>query len=179
MTPKVSYLRRVDNRSVIIGGMDTPLRPDELAGQLARVYTAIGPVYRKVARIVENDEPVNRMSVGVRAVLDQLSREGERTVPQIARSQELSRQFIQRMVNDAHAAGFIELLDNPSHRRSRLVRLTREGRAAIEAVLAREYELMGHVGGDLTAAEIDATVRVLYHMKEALDEIDRARRPSG
>lgn len=76
--------------------------------------------------------------VGVRAVLDQLRREGERTVPQMARAQGLSRQFVQRMVNDARAAGYVDLRDNPAHQRSSLVALTQPGREAIDAVTARE-----------------------------------------
>lgn len=158
--------------------MSAALKPDELAAQLAHVYAAIGPIYRKVARIVEHDEHVNGMSVGVRAVLVQLSSDGELTVPRIARSQELSRQFIQRMVNDARAIGFVDLVDNPGHRRSKLVRLTRAGRKAIEAVVSREHELMGRVGGELTAAELDATLRVLHHMKVALDDVASASRVS-
>lgn len=153
--------------------MSRPLDPDALAAHLAEVYLAIGPLYRKVARIVERDEPVMGMSTGVRAVLDQLRREGECTVPQMARAQDLSRQFVQRMVNDAKDAGFVELIANPSHRRSWLVRLTDTGRAAIEAVTRRELDLMRRVEGDLTGAELTATLRVLHHMQQALDELDR------
>src|SRR5690625_940821 len=79
--------------------MENALPPDQLAARLAEVYVEIGPLYRKVARIVERSQPVMGMSVGVRAVLEQLSRLGERTVPQLARAQDLSRQFAQRMVN--------------------------------------------------------------------------------
>ncbi|KAA9395069.1 MarR family transcriptional regulator [Kocuria coralli] len=157
--------------------MDRPLDPDTLAHRLADVYVALGPVYRKVARIVERDQSVMRMSVGVRAVLDQLRREGELTVPQMARTQDLSRQFVQRMVNDAGEAGFVELIANPAHRRSSLVRLTSDGRDAIEAVAAREHRLMGRVGGDITGGQLDATMQVLTHMLEALSEIEQHSAP--
>ncbi|MFC7458229.1 MarR family winged helix-turn-helix transcriptional regulator [Brachybacterium sp. GCM10030267] len=149
-----------------------PLDRDTLASRLAEVYVALGPVYRRASRIVERHEPINGMSVGVRNVLDQLHREGELTVPQMARAQDLSRQFVQRMVHDARAAGYVELAENPAHRRSALVRLTPAGRAAIDSVSRREHELMGRVGGDLTAAELDATLRVLHHMDAALAEIE-------
>jgi DNA-binding MarR family transcriptional regulator len=154
--------------------VNRPLDPDTLATRLAEVYVTLGPIYRKVARIVERDQPLMGMSVGVRAVLDQLRREDGLTVPRMARAQDLSRQFVQRMVNDARQAGFVELTSNPAHRRSSLVRLTPEGRTAIEAVAARESRLMGRVGGDLTATELDATQRVLQHMLAALEEIERA-----
>ncbi|MDN5687442.1 MAG: MarR family winged helix-turn-helix transcriptional regulator [Brachybacterium sp.] len=156
--------------------MTSPLPPDALADRLAEVYVALGPVYRRVSRIVEHDESVSGLSVGVRNVLDQLRRDGERTVPQLARHQDLSRQFVQRMVHEARADGLVQLVDNPAHRRSSLVRMTAAGQDAITAVIAREHELMGRVGGDLTADELAATLRVLHHMDEALIEIETEAR---
>lgn len=153
-----------------------PLAPEALAPRLAEVYVALGPVYRRVARLVEQDEQVSGLSVGVRNVLDQLRRDGERTVPQLARAQDLSRQYTQRMVDQAATDGLVELVDNPAHRRSRLVRLTPAGDAAITAVIERELSLLERVGGDLTAAELDGTLRVLLHMDQALialEEDDR------
>lgn len=152
--------------------MSSPLPPDTLAARLAEVYVALGPVYRRVSRIVEQDEAVSGLSVGVRNVLDQLRRDGERTVPQLARSQDLSRQFVQRMTHEARRAGLVELVDNPSHRRSRLVRITPRGHEAITAVTDREQALLGSVGGNLTAQELAATLRVLHHMDEALMRIE-------
>jgi len=147
---------------------DAPLTPETLAARLAEVYVALGPVYRRVARIVEQDEQISGLQVGVRNVLDQLRRDGDRTVPQLARTQELSRQYTQRMVDRARADGLVELVDNPAHRRSRLVRLTPAGETAITAVIERELSLLARVGGDLTASELDGTLRVLHHMDQAL-----------
>jgi DNA-binding MarR family transcriptional regulator len=155
--------------------MSAPLSPSDLADRLAAVYVALGPVYRRVARIVEHDCAVSGVSVGVRNVLDQLHRQGELTVPQLAQAQELSRQFVQRMVHDAREAGLVELIDNPAHRRSSLVRMTAAGEDAIAAITDREHTLMGRVGGDLTGAELDATLRVLHHMEAALVELEAER----
>jgi len=151
---------------------DPPLDPDDLATRLAEVYLVVGPLYRRVLRAVERDTAVNGVSVGVRAVLDLLARNGPMTVPQMGRAQSLSRQFVQRMVNDADAGGLVELVDNPAHRRSRLVALTAAGRVAIGAVTAREHDLLRRVPGGLTAAEVDACLRVLSRMLDAVDDID-------
>ncbi len=148
--------------------MSAPLPPETLAARLAEVYLVVGPLYRRVSRAVERDQPAMGMSVGVRAVLEQLHREGERTVPAIAAEQELSRQFVQRMVHDARTAGFVELVDNPRHRRSLLVRLTGAGRAAIDSVVARERHLLEGVSGGLTGADVDATLRVLRAMLDGV-----------
>ena len=157
--------------------MTEPLPPDQLAARLGEVYVALGPVYRRVARIVAHDEELSGLSVGVRNVLDQLRRGGDRTVPQLARAQELSRQFTQRMVDDALAHGQVELVENPAHRRSHLVRLTPEGGRAIDAVTAREQALLRRVGGDLTGSELTATLRVLHHMELALIEVEKGTTP--
>ncbi|MGC0144854.1 MarR family winged helix-turn-helix transcriptional regulator [Pseudactinotalea sp. Z1732] len=151
--------------------MGTVLDPSALAERLAEVYDTIGPLYRRASRLVERDGQSSGVSVGIRAVLDHLRRDGERTVPQLASEQVLSRQFVQRMVNDAVAAGYVELVDNPAHRRSSLVRLTPVGRASIRAVHEREHHLMSHVGGDLTDADLEATLRVLRHMLEGLERL--------
>jgi DNA-binding MarR family transcriptional regulator len=143
--------------------------PDELAAKLAEVYLVVGPLYRRVLRKVERETPIE---VGVRAVLDMLVRDGPMTVPQMGRAQSLSRQFVQRTVNDAAAAGLVELVDNPAHRRSRLVRPTASGRAAITAVIDREHDLLRQVASDLTGPEVDACLRVLRRMLAALDDVE-------
>lgn len=145
---------------------------DLIARRLAEVYLAVGPLYRRAHRVVERDAPIEGLSVGVRAVLDLLARTGPMTVPQIGRAQSLSRQFVQRMVNDALAADQVELVDNPAHRRSRLVALTDAGRAAIAAVTARELAALREAGAGLTVAEVDVCLRVLHHMLAALDDVE-------
>src|SRR6516164_11593195 len=52
---------------------------------------------------------------------------GPLTVPQIAEMRPTSRQRMQRLADELAAEGLVEFIDNPHHRRSKLVRLTREG----------------------------------------------------
>jgi DNA-binding MarR family transcriptional regulator len=149
-----------------------PLPPDELAVRLAEVYLLVGPLYRRVLRKVELSEEIEGVGVGVRAVLDLLRLNGPMTVPQMGRAQALSRQFVQRMVNEAAERGFVQAVANPAHRRSSLIRLTDAGRGVIEAVIAREHALLGQVGGGLTQADVDACVKVLSGMLGALSDVE-------
>lgn len=149
-----------------------PLGPGELAGRLAEVFDVVGPVYRRAQRKVEESAPVHGLSVGVRAVLNLLRKQGPMTVPQMSRAQALSRQFVQRMVNEATARGLAESVPNPAHKRSSLIRLTGEGYAAIDALVAHEHALLGQVGGDLTGAEITACLRVLTRLLDFLGHDD-------
>ncbi|WP_405749396.1 MarR family transcriptional regulator [Streptomyces sp. NBC_00012] len=152
--------------------IDPPLAPDELAHRLTEVFALVGPLYRRVQREVEQAAPIEGLSVGVRAVLDLLRENGPMTVPQMGRAQALSRQFVQRMVNDAAAARLVEITPNPAHQRSSLVRLTESGRAAITAALTREQSLLRQVDGGLTDADVSACVRVLGAMLELFDQVD-------
>jgi DNA-binding MarR family transcriptional regulator len=151
---------------------DPPLAPDDLAHRLTEVFDLVGPLYRRVQRKVEQAAPIEGLPVGVRAVLDLLRENGPMTVPQMGRAQALSRQFVQRMVNDAAAGQLVEIIPNPAHQRSSLIRLTDRGRAAITAVIAREHALLREVDGDLTDADVTACVRVLTRMLELFDNVD-------
>ncbi|GAA3932663.1 MarR family transcriptional regulator [Actinomadura viridis] len=146
--------------------------PGDPADRLAEVFDLVGPLYRRAHRKVEQDAPIEGLSVGVRAVLNMLREHGPMTVPQMGRTQALSRQFVQRMVNDAAARGLVESIPNPAHKRSVLIRLTGEGRAAITAVIDRERAVMRRIGGDLTEAEIAACVRVLSSLLRLVGDVE-------
>ncbi|WP_193511838.1 MarR family winged helix-turn-helix transcriptional regulator [Streptomyces griseoloalbus] len=153
--------------------MDKPLSPDELGRRLTEVYDLVGPLYRRAQRSVEQGLAADDgLSLGVRAVLTLLHRNGPMTVPQMGRAQAISRQFVQRMVNDAAAQGLVESIPNPAHRRSSLIRPTPEGSAAIAAVLEREHLFLRGVGGDLTDTDVTTCLRVLGELLTALDHID-------
>jgi DNA-binding MarR family transcriptional regulator len=65
-------------------------------------------------------------------VLGALNNAGEAmTVAQIARHMGLQRQSVQRTVDALRAEGLVKLVDNPSHRRARLVLLTPKGNQAV------------------------------------------------
>ncbi|AKZ59645.1 putative marR-family regulatory protein [Streptomyces ambofaciens ATCC 23877] len=152
--------------------IDAPLPPDLLARRLTEVYDLVGPLYRRAQRSVEQGLTADGLSVGVRAVLALLHRGGPMTVPRMARAQAISRQFVQRMVNEAAAQDLVESVPNPSHRRSSLIRLTDRGRETVTAVLDREHRILREVGGDLTDADVATCLRVLGAMLTALDHVD-------
>src|SRR5687767_1847633 len=66
---------------------------------------------------------------GAFGLLRSLALIGPLTVPQIAEMRPTSRQRMQRLADELAAEGLVEFVDNPKHRRSKLVRLTPEGDA--------------------------------------------------
>lgn len=139
--------------------------------RLAQVFDLVGPLYRRAQRKVEQDVPSAGLSTGVRAVLTLLREHGPMTVPQMGRAQALSRQFVQRMVNEAAARQLVEPVANPAHKRSSLISLTGTGTAVIDAVLDRERATLSQVD-DLTEAEVAACLRVLSRLLRLLDDVD-------
>lgn len=163
LTTWVSYCVRMTS---------APLPPDELGPRIAEIYAVVGPLYRRVHRTVEQAEHIEGASVGVRAVLDMLRAGGPMTVPQMGREQALSRQFVQRMVNDALDRAWLRTLPNPAHKRSSRYELTAAGRRTITAIVRRENALMRRIGGGLTAADTDTCLRVLRQMLALLDPLE-------
>lgn len=155
-----------------VNDIDEPLPPDDLGHRVSEVFDLIGALYRRGLRKLEQGQQIEGVSVGVRSVLVLLRRYGAMTVPQMARLMALTRQFVQRMVNDAVSAGWAEVTPNPAHQRSSLIRITAGGEAVIDAILAREHALNRQVGGDLTDAELRACARVLKEMLRTFDHGD-------
>ena len=79
------------------------------------------------------------LSAGKLGILRTLHEGGASTVPAIARSRPAARQGVQRNADDLEAAGLIEYLPNPQHRRSKLLRLTSGGEKAY--LRARDAQL--------------------------------------
>ncbi|OKI02149.1 MarR family transcriptional regulator [Streptomyces sp. CB02923] len=150
-------------------GRNVPADPGD---RFVEVFNLVGPLYRRAQRKVEQDAPLEGLSVGVRAVLNMLREHGPMTVPQMGRAQALSRQFVQRMTNDAAGLGLVEFLPNPAHKKSSLIGLTGAGRTAITAVIDREREALRQAGAGLTEAEITACIRVLGRLLHSLDDVD-------
>lgn len=151
------------------GGEEAPI---DVGDRLSEVLDLLGPVYRRAQRKVEQDVPREGLSVGIRAVLNMLHRAGPMTVPQMGRAQAISRQFVQRMVNEASARRLVEAVANPAHKRSSLIRLTADGRAVITAVADRERAMLHEAGAGLTDADIAGCVRVLTGLLDYLAHVD-------
>ena len=116
----------------------------------------------------------NGMTTGRLAVLRTLAEAGPRTVPQIARSRPVARQTIQRSVNWLLSQGFVEYVENPDHRRSKLLRLTAAGQreyATRASQLIGYCNQIGKTGPGRTA--IEGAVRMLRWLQEAAAGVER------
>src|SRR5437763_11890486 len=91
---------------------------------------------------------------------------GPLTVPQIAQMRPTSRQRMQRLADELAAEGLVEFVDNPRHRRSKLVRLTRKGDARYRKLNARFLVIASTMGDELSEADIRETAKIVRRLSD-------------
>lgn len=103
----------------------------------------------------------SNVSVGMRAVLESIADGNPQTVPQMARLRPVTRQHIQGLVNALVDGGYVETIDNPAHKRSKLVSPTERGLKTYHRMRALENEAFNRVRLDATPEELTAATKVL------------------
>jgi DNA-binding MarR family transcriptional regulator len=102
---------------------------------------------------------------------------GPLTVPQIAGIRPTSRQRMQQLADELAAEGLVEFIDNPRHRRSMLVRLTRKGNARYRELSARFLAMASTMGVDLNEEDIRTTLAIVRRLSaEAERRLERLSR---
>ena len=107
---------------------------------------------------------------GTWGFLRSLALHGPATVPQLARMRPVARQRIQRLADEAAEAGLIAFLDNPAHKRSRLLRLTPAGETAFAEMDARVKAIAAQLAQGLDEQELRTTAKVLKQLREKLGD---------
>ena len=103
---------------------------------------------------------------GAYGFLRSLALLGPLTVPEIARMRPTSRQRMQRLANELAAGGLVEFIDNPKHRRSKLVRLTPKGDARYRRLSTRLLEMASTMGAGLSEADLRRTAEIVRQIGE-------------
>ena len=91
---------------------------------------------------------------------------GPLTVPQIAQMRPTSRQRMQRLADELVADGLVEFIDNPKHRRSKLVRLTRKGDTHYRDLNAQLLVIASSMCGALSEADIRQTIEIVRQLSD-------------
>jgi len=119
-------------------------------------------LYQSLIQVGDEIHRGSGISMGMRGVLEYLDRNGDATVPQMARARRVSRQRIQTLVNALRKLDLTAPVVNPASRRSPLVTLTAAGRKTIRDMRSREGREMAVTLAErrlLEAAETLAALR--------------------
>lgn len=102
-------------------------------------------------------------------VLRNLVKEGPQTVPEMARTRPVSRQHCQTIVNTLEAQGLVEFVDNPKHKKSKLVRATKKGRARFESMRKQFLDAAAVYAPFFTATEITTATDVCRRARDLIE----------
>ncbi|MFJ6798366.1 MarR family winged helix-turn-helix transcriptional regulator [Streptomyces sp. NPDC091268] len=151
--------------------MPEPLSGRDRQGLLSR--TALG-VFRLNGRLLSVSEELARPA-GLTAawwqVLGAVLRE-PLPVAGIARAMGITRQSVQRIADLLAAKGLAEYVPNPAHRRAKLLRPTKAGRAAVARIDPGHADLADRLAAELGEEAFAETVRVLERLATALDALE-------
>ena len=100
-------------------------------------------------------EPVGLTSARWQVLSTVARAEQPETVANIGRIMGLTRQGVQRIVNDLIAGGLLQITTNPHHKRASLICLTDLGHGAFLSIKERQVPWANELAAHLDAAKID------------------------
>ena len=92
------------------------------------------------------------------------------TVARLARNMGVYRQGVQRIVNELADEGLVEFLDNPHHRRAKLVTLSKTGRKAFEAADRLQKPWADALAAGLDASGLVAATQIARALRQRLEK---------
>jgi DNA-binding MarR family transcriptional regulator len=162
--PKEARARSVPGKTktVVLG-------VDQERSALDHLFVETVSLFHLLKSAAEKIHRKGKVTVREPGLLKHLDRGGGKTVPQLARARQVSRQYVQTQVNRFAEKGLVEFVANPAHRRSPLVRLTGKGKDFVDAVNRRETELYEKLGVDIPERNLRNAATVLRAVRELLE----------
>lgn len=111
---------------------------------------------------------VNESGAGTLGFLRTVAIAGPITVPDLARIRPTSRQRMQQLADELAADGLIEFIDNPQHKKSKLMRLTRKGQTRYRGMIKQLEAIGDDVTQDVSEAELRRAAALLQALRERM-----------
>lgn len=92
------------------------------------------------------------------------------TVAQIARNMGLQRQSVQRLANILSTETFVRFIENPDHKRAKLVKLTERGQAILKKVKRVQVKWANQISSGIRERDLKQTEAVLQELSRRLIE---------
>src|SRR3712207_3289158 len=127
---------------------------DSKAEAVVELMLEVAQCFFRIRALGQKEGLITSWGGGAFGFMRSLALLGPLTVPQIARMRPTSRQRMQRLADELVAEGLVEFVDNPKHRRSKLVRLTPKGDAQYRELNARLLLISSTIGVALSEADI-------------------------
>jgi DNA-binding MarR family transcriptional regulator len=134
----------------------------------------VADIYELAGRFREYGEAIAQTVGQTQARWQVMSAASDRphTVPQIARVLGVTRQNVQRIADLLVSEGSAEYQDNPDHRASPHLMLTKRGRTALDQLTKAAGGYHARLARKLSPSDVASIHRGLRRLLEALSEID-------
>ena len=139
---------------------------DSKAEAVAELMLEVAQCFFRIRALGQTTGLITTWGGGAFGFIRSLALLGPLTVPQIAQMRPTSRQRMQRLADELAAEGLVEFIDNPKHRRSKLVRLTPKGDAQYRELNSRFLSISSTIGVALSEADIRNTIEVVRHLSD-------------
>jgi DNA-binding MarR family transcriptional regulator len=157
---------RFVNASAHAAELTAHSEPDTLVSEL---LSQLNTVAIRLHTRTRKPGPHSRdLSIAEHAVLEMLVGATALTVPQIARERSTSRQNIQILIDRLEMQGRVEIIQNPAHRRSGLVRLTDAGKAWLRQTEPNHQRLLSEIAAGMSESELHTALSVLRKVHNLL-----------
>ncbi|MFI5684699.1 MarR family winged helix-turn-helix transcriptional regulator [Streptomyces sp. NPDC051636] len=133
--------------------------------ELIRQFSAFGAVKRELGRILPSDCPS-----GSAAVLTLLGRHGDMRMSRLAELLAVDMSVTSRHVAHVVERGWIERSCDPADKRSRILRLTPEGRELLDELSRRTTHLLAERLGDWSEDEVGQLTRLMARLRASFDD---------
>ena len=137
---------------------------DSKAEAIAELMLEVAQCFFRIRAVGQKTGLITSWGGGAFGFMRSLALLGPLTVPQIAQMRPTSRQRMQRLADELAAEGLVEFIDNPKHRRSKLVRLTRKGEARYRELTARFLAIASTIGVGLSEGDIRRTTEIVRQL---------------
>jgi DNA-binding MarR family transcriptional regulator len=139
---------------------------DSKAEAIAELMLEVAQCFFRIRALGQKTGFITGWGGGAFGFMRSLAMRGPLTVPQIAQMRPTSRQRMQRLADELAAEGLVKFIDNPKHRRSKLVQLTPKGDARYRELNARLLSIASTMCVALSEPDIRRTTEILRHLSD-------------
>ena len=156
----------------------TPARPtvDRRAETIAELMLEVAQCFFRIRALGQKTGLITSWGGGAFGFLRSLALLGPLTVPQIAEMRPTSRQRMQRLADELAADGLVTFIDNPKHRRSKLVQLTPKGDGRYREMHTRFLAIAATMGATLSETDIRRTTGTVRRLSDDVKASDLSSR---
>ncbi|RWP70756.1 MarR family transcriptional regulator [Mesorhizobium sp.] len=139
---------------------------DSKAEAIAELMLEVAQCFFRIRALGQKTGLITSWGGGAFGFMRSLALLGPLTVPRIAQMRPTSRQRMQRLADELAAEGLVEFIDNPKHRRSKLVQLTRKGDARYDELNLQLMGIASTMGVALDEADIRKTAGIVRQLSD-------------